>query len=111
MDLSEYPATKYGAWEMVDAITPDIVRLWRSERRNWQTDDLIVVVDARANAIRVARRTNVYTQIKRYSPDLDLLEHFSKPPRNSSNGSIKVWVMIGFQNGGLGALPFTIAYS
>lgn len=110
LDLSEYPATKDGAWEMVDALTPDIVQLWRVGRRSCQTDDLIVVVNARSNVVKVAARAKVYSQFKRQIPDLDLLEYVSKPPR-TSNGSIRVWVVIGFRNGGLGCLPFTIAYS
>jgi hypothetical protein len=110
MDLSSYPATRLGAWEMVAALAPDILNLWRDERQRYLTDDLIAVINARSNRIKVESRTAVYQQMKRRLPTLDLLEYVSKKP-NASNGSICIWVVIGFQTGQLCCLPLTIAYS
>jgi hypothetical protein len=110
LDLSGYPPTKAGAWEMIEALTPNIVSLWRFERKQQSTDDLIVVVNARSNLVKVDNRLTVLQQIKKRSPTLDLLDHVSKKP-TTSNGSICVWVIIGFQTGQLCCLPFTIAYS
>jgi hypothetical protein len=109
VDLSAYPATKVGAWGMVEALTPAIIGLWRTERQQ-HTDDLIAVVNVRSNHVKVDSRIRVYQQMKKRLPTLDLLEHLSRKP-DASNGSICIWVMIGFQTGQLCCLPFTVAYS
>jgi len=110
VDLSVYPATKVGACEMIEAITPAIISLWKTERQQHLTDDLIAVVNARSNHVKIDSRTKVYQQMKKKIPTLDLLEHLAKKPE-TSNGSICIWVMIGFQTGQLCCLPFTVAYS
>jgi hypothetical protein len=104
LDLSAYPATKLGAWEMIEALTPSILSLWRTERQQRLTDDLIAVINARSN------RVTVYQKMKKRLPTLDLLEYVSKKP-SASNGSICIWVIIGFHSGQLCCLPLTIAYS
>lgn len=109
-DLSVYPATKLGAWEMVEALTPDLLDLWRTERQQQHTDDLIAVINARSNVVKVDSRLAVYHQMKKRLPTLDLLEYVAKKP-SASNGSVCIWVIISFQTGQLCCLPFTIAYS
>lgn len=89
---------------------PSLVDLWRTERRLHQTDDLIAVINVRSSVVKVDRRLAVYEQLKRRLPTLDLLEHVEKKP-DASNGSICIWVVIGFCSGQLCCLPLTIAYS
>jgi hypothetical protein len=110
LDLSAYPATKLGAWEMIEALTPRILSLWRTERQQRLTDDLIAVINARSNLVKMDSRVTVYQKMKKRLPTLDLLEYVSKKP-SASNGSICIWVIIGFHSGQLCCLPLTIAYS
>jgi len=110
LDLSAYPATKVGAWEMVEALTPRIIKLWKTEREERLSDDLIAVINVRLNSVKVDSRLSVCRQIRKKLPTLDLLEHVSKKP-SAPNGSICIWVIIGFLTGQLCCLPLTVAYS
>ena len=110
MDMSAYPATKAGAWRMIDELSPDILQLWRIERQTQCTDDLVAVVNTKANAVTLEPRSRLYHRFRRLAPNLDLLKHFERPP-TAFHGSIRLWVLIEFRTGGLCLVPFTIAHS
>lgn len=110
LDLLKYPATKIGAWEMVDALLPRIVELWKAERAQLATDDLVAMIDVRSNQVRVDSRSAICRQLEQRFPTLDLLEHLATRP-DAPNGSIRIWVIISFLAGELCCLPFTIAQS
>lgn len=110
LDFSGYPPTKKGARTLVDALTPRIVSLWRSERKNRGTDDLVAIVDVATNHVRVDSRSVIYSQLKRRDPTLTLLNHvFQQPP--TMNGTIKIWSLVGFPKGQIYTLPITLCYS
>jgi hypothetical protein len=110
MDLASYPATKTGAQKMIEALKPRLISIWKQERASLNSDDLIVVINTSTADVRLDRRESIYTRIKRHSPDLDILPHFTRQP-SKVNGTVKIWAMIGFPKGQICILPLVLAYS
>jgi hypothetical protein len=110
LDLSSYPPTENGALSMIEALAPRIIRLWKVEREELRSDDLIAVINANTNQVRIDNREKVYQKIKRLDHNLDLLERVTKRPIQV-NGTVKIWALIGFPEGQICVLPFVLAYS
>ena len=110
LDLSSYPATELGAQQMIADLTPQIVRLWKSERVLCQTDDLVALIHADSDTVRMDYRTAVASRIRQHTYGDDLLERVTRQPHHV-NGTVKIWALIGFPEGQLCVLPFTVAYS
>lgn len=110
MDLASYPATKVGAQQLIEAITPRLVSIWKQERHQLQYDDLVAIINTHTADVRLSKREIIYTRIKRHSPDLELLPMFTKGP-SKVNGTVKIWALIGFPKGQLCVLPLVLAYS
>lgn len=110
-NLSGYPPTKKGAEDLVEDLTPTIVNLWKAEREV-KSDDLVAVIDAHANSVSIKSRAGICAQLKKHSPNSDLLSYLSRPvvsPR--PNGTISIWAVVGFTDDKVCALPVVLARS
>lgn len=95
---------------MVDDLAPQIIKLWKSERLLCQTDDLVALIHADTNNVRIDYRTAVAQRIKQHLHGADILELVARQPSHR-NGTVKIWALIGFPEGQVCILPFTVAYS
>lgn len=95
---------------MIEALAPRIIRLWKVERDNLHSDDLVAVINASTNQVSIDNRKKISQKIKRLEPNLDLLERVGKRPIQV-NGTVKIWALIGFPEGKICILPFVLAYS
>lgn len=111
LELAHYPATTEGAEALVSALRSHVESLWREGRKTFGTDDLIVLVTAETNRVRVHRRTSIYARVKRQSPKLSLLTHLAERPPNTPSGTIRIWAFIKFADGNQCIVPVTLAQS
>ena len=110
-NLSSYPPTKKGAEDLVEDLTPTIINLWKVEREI-KSDDLVAVIDAHANSVSIKSRSGICAQLKKHSPDSDLLSYLTRsaiPQR--PNGTISIWAVIGFADDKVCVLPVVLARS
>jgi hypothetical protein len=98
MDLSTYPPTLKGTREIVRASAPRIDALWRAGRVEYGTDDLVAIIDAKTNSMRVDRRSTIYEQLRRHDPKISLLTELSRPAP-AKPGAIALWCITGFTEG------------
>lgn len=119
-DLAKCPSTKKGALSVINTLTPNLLRLWRRERLACHTDDLVAIINLVAGDIRVEPRSTVCAKLKKANPKLDLIDYVTKPaPNNRSckgsvvghEGSITIWVIVGFADGSICALPTVLLRS
>ena len=110
LDLSGYPPTESGAQSMIEALTPRIVQMWKAERTDFHTDDLVAMINASSNQVTIDPRTTVYQRVKKHDPTLELLGHITRQP-SQVNGTVTIWAIIGFPKGQLCVLPLVVAYS
>lgn len=110
LDLSGYPPTELGAQRMIDDLTPQIIKLWKAERVTCQTDDLVALIHADTDTVRMDYRTAVAQRIRQHTYGEDILERVGRQPHHT-NGTVKIWALIGFPGGQVCVLPFTVAYS
>jgi hypothetical protein len=109
-NLSLYPPTADGTKDVLLALTPAIKKLWRSERAQHNTDDLVVLIDIHKNTVRLTPRASVYTQLKHHDPKISLLARL-KNPAPSPNGTVTLWVITGFTEGNVFISPVVVAQS
>ena len=110
LDLSSYPATEIGAQRMIDDLSPQIIKLWKEERILCQTDDLVALIHADTDSVRMDYRIAVAKRIRQHTYGQDLLDRVTRQPQHV-NGTVKIWALIGFPEGQLCVLPFTLGYS
>jgi UDP-N-acetyl-D-mannosaminuronic acid transferase (WecB/TagA/CpsF family) len=95
---------------MIEDLTPQIIKLWKEERVLCNTDDLVALIHADSNKVRMDYRTAVAQRIKQHVYGADLLERVTRHPHHT-NGTVKIWALIAFPEGQVCVLPFTVAYS
>lgn len=110
--LTTYPATETGAWDLLDHLSNTIRERWKTERKNFNTDDLVVVIYTRNGQISFNHREVLYGTLNKTHPELGLLEHLkNKPATQNGHGTIKIWVLIDFTEQRVCLLPFRLAES
>ena len=97
-DLTTYPETKKGAVEIIAALTPSIVRLWKVEREHLKTDDLVVLINTDTGRVSIEPRAAIYKKMKKLTPDYDLTDSIINPVP-AANGTVAIWGIIGFASG------------
>jgi hypothetical protein len=109
-NLSSYPPTMEGTKDILTVLTPAIRKLWRSEREQHNSDDLVVVIDTRTGTVKLSTRSSTYSQLIKHNQKISLLPRLkSKAP--SPNGTITIWSIIGFAEGPVFISPVVLARS
>lgn len=108
--LSSYPSTKKGAEEILEVARDRIVRLWKRRRVTKRTDDLVAIIDGVKNCVHMKTRVSAYNQVASQSEKHDLLPRL-RQPAPSHPGGVVIWALIGFADGRVCILPFTVARS
>lgn len=98
MDLSTYPPTLKGTRAIVSASASRIQALWRQGRAQYGTDDLVVIIDAKTNSMRVDVRSTIYEQLRRHDPSISLLSDLRQRAPTKA-GAIGLWCITGFTEG------------
>lgn len=109
-DLSQFPATVEGAQAIMSTVREDIIKMWRSERHSSSTDDLVAVINAGANQLKLLNREAVWGSVKQFAPELDLLPYLDSKPE-ARYGTVRIWAFIRFGTGRMCLIPMTLAYS
>jgi len=107
-NLSSYPPTLEGSQDILNALTPAIRTLWKSEPRS--SHDLVVIIDTRMNTIKLAKRSSIYAQLRHHNPKISLLARLRTPPK-SPNGTMTIWAITGFTEGNVFISPVVLAQS
>jgi hypothetical protein len=108
-DLSTYPPTKKGTQDIVRALTPAIRTLWRAEREQHQTDDLVVIIDTQKNTLRMRTRLGLCAQLKRHNHSMSLLKDLRRPTPPGGHSTLRIWALIGFTEGPVFTASVTLA--
>lgn len=110
LNLSIYSADAQGAAELISAVRPKIVALWKQVRVDHHSDDLIADIDVTRHSIQIAKRSVVKAQIQQEIPDWDLIEYLESKPPQGGHGSIRIWVLIRYRDSAC-VVPLTLASS
>lgn len=107
LNLSTYPPTKKGSKDILQALLPSIRTLWKAEREQHRTDDLVVIIDTCMNTIRMEPRTITCAKLQKHKTP-SLLKDLRRPvPGNY--GTLRIWAIIGFSAGNVFILGLPIA--
>jgi hypothetical protein len=101
--LNRFPQTKDGIEEIVKMLAPKIRDLWRTERQDQRSDDLVAIITVATNTVKLQPRQRIFDTLRNIDPEyamLDLLCNKVSVPR----GVVAVWAIVGFPDGrnGLG---------
>jgi hypothetical protein len=112
-DLTMYPATREGAENIVKALFANIVGVWKFEREEHKTDDLVAIIktDQKHNHINLEPRSTVYSKLMKHNPGFDLVNYIVNPAPSKGRGTIAIWGVIGFASGQHCVLPIVLARS
>lgn len=111
-EFTEITPDENGARSLVRALHPQLEAMWRSERQNLSTDDLVAIIDSQGprTSIRLETRSAIYTQLKCHNPTYFVIDHIVNPAP-SKPGRITIWTVIGFKTGQTCILPVTLVRS
>lgn len=102
------PPIRDAADLMIRKLHPEIVRLWRVERENHKSDDLVAIISTDKNQVRLDTRRSVYAKCRKNYPDQDLLIEDPAPGRG---GAVVIWSVLLFPTGQVCILPVTLLRS
>lgn len=108
-NLLEYPATREGAENIVQAMFSSLVNLWKTGRELHKTDDLVAIIHMNQDRIQIEPRLTVYATLKKHHPGHGKVINQIRNAVPSRGGTVTIWGLISFASGEACVLPIVLA--